>query len=146
MNNVCLIGRWTKEVDLRYTQDGKPVAMGRIAVKRPYNVPEGQPDTDFFNVIMFGKMAEAVAQYTGKGHLISVEGRLRSRTYEDKKRQKRSIVEVVANRIDFLQPKNGKAADEDVQSVLGGYPVDPDSAAGPFDDFGTFGGDDDPPF
>lgn len=145
MNNVCLVGRWAKEVDLRYTQDGKPVAVGRIAVKRPYNVPEGQPDTDFFNVVMFGKMAEAVAQYTDKGHLVSVEGRLRSRTYEDKKKQKRNVVEVVANRVDFLQPKNGKATDEDVQSVLGGYPVDQDTT-NPFDEDSGVIEEDDLPF
>lgn len=106
MNRVDLVGRWTKDVELRYTGSGTAVASCTLAVNRQFK-REGEPDADFFRIIMWKKDAENAAQYTGKGHLVAVEGRLQNRSYNAQDGTRRQITEVVANRIEFLAKPNG---------------------------------------
>lgn len=104
LNRVVLIGRLTKDPELRFTPDGTPVTTLRLAVSRPSS-KEGQPEADFFNVVVWRKLAELCSEYLGKGRLIAVEGRLRRREWKTAEGQPRSDVEVVATNIQFLDRK-----------------------------------------
>lgn len=102
MNNIAIIGNLVDAPELRYTQQSnKAVANMRIAVNNQYN----RDETYFFSVIAWNKLAELVANLT-KGQKIGVTGRLTSRTYERKEGGKATAVEIVADQIDFLTPKN----------------------------------------
>lgn len=108
MNKIILIGRMTKNAEVRYTQSNKAVAQFSLAVNRP-----GNKETDFINIIAWDKLGEIVQKYTHKGSLIAVEGRLQTRTYEDNNGNKKYITEVVANNINLLEPKNKQEQTEE---------------------------------
>lgn len=106
MNNVSLVGRWVADLELRYTQSGTAVAQGRLAVNRIFK-KEGQPDADFIGIVLWGKQAENAAQYTGKGSLVAITGRIQTRSYENNAGQKVYVTEIVVENIQFLSsPKN----------------------------------------
>lgn len=102
MNVVILIGRLTKDVELRYTQAGKAVATFTLAVDRPFTNQAGEREADFIPVVVWGKLAEHCANYLGKGRQAAVEGRMQTRFYEDQNGQRRRVTEVVANSVQFL--------------------------------------------
>lgn len=104
LNRVVLIGRLTKDPELRFTPDGTPVTTLRLAVSRPFT-KEGQPEADFFNVVVWRKLAELCSEHLGKGRLIAVEGRLRRREWKTADGQPRSDVEIVASNVQFLDRK-----------------------------------------
>ena len=114
MNVVILIGRLTKDVELRYTQAGKAVATFTLAVDRPFTNQAGERETDFIPVVVWGKSAEHCANYLGKGRQTAVEGRMQIRSYEDQKGQRRRVTEVVANSVQFLDraKESGDAKEE----------------------------------
>lgn len=103
-NNVMLIGRLTRNVELRYTQSGKPCASFSIAVNRPYST-NGQKETDFINIVAWDKLAENVNKYTSKGSLVGIEGRLQTRSFEGSDGKRKLITEVLAKNIQFLDTK-----------------------------------------
>ncbi len=112
LNRVVLIGRLAKDPELRFTPDGTPVTTLRLAVSRPF-AKEGQPDVDFFSVVVWRKLAELCSEYLGKGRLVAVEGRLRRREWKTAEGQPRSDVEIVASNIQFLDRKTeGETAKE----------------------------------
>lgn len=122
MNTVNLIGRWTRDVELRYTPSGKPVATGTLAVN------DGDR-ADFIPVVIWEKQAEAVANHHGrKGQQVGVSGRLQSRSYTTQDGQKRTVIEVVAARVDFL----GGAGQEQEPDAPMGAEVQPDDEDVPF--------------
>ena len=84
INRVVLVGRMTKDVDLRYTQTGKAVGNVTLAVSRPFTNEQGNRDADFIPIVIWGKAAENLANYMKKGNQIGVGGRIQTRTYEDK--------------------------------------------------------------
>ncbi|MBI9013612.1 MAG: single-stranded DNA-binding protein [Clostridiales bacterium] len=103
MNQVVLIGRLTRDPELRYIPgSGTPVTRFSIAVARQFK-KEGQPDADFFNIVVWGKPAESAAQYLVKGRLVAVNGNMRNNNYEDKNGVKHYNIEIVASRIEFLE-------------------------------------------
>lgn len=102
MNKIFLIGRLTKDVELKFTPAGKAVANFTIAVDRPFVNADGKKEADFIHVVVWGKQAENCAEYIGKGRLVAVEGRLQIRYYEDKEGQRKYITEVVADAVQFL--------------------------------------------
>lgn len=105
MNTVVLIGRWTRDVELRYTQGGRAVVNGTVAVN------EGRDQADFIPVVIWDKQAEAVANHHGrKGQMVGVTGRLQSRSYTTQDGQRRTVLEVVASRVDFLGSGQAPAA------------------------------------
>lgn len=108
MNKVCLMGRLTADPKLNQTANGTSFTAFTLAVPRPYKNAEGQRDADFISVMVWGKIAEIIAKSVKKGHRLGVDGVLRSRTYE-KDGVKRYITEVVANQIDFVEPKAAAA-------------------------------------
>ena len=105
MNTVILIGRLTKEVELRYTEKELPIANFTIAINRDYKNEKGEYETDFINCVVFQQSAKLMGEYTHKGDLIGIKGRLQTRNYEDKEGKKHYITEVIAERITFLQTK-----------------------------------------
>lgn len=98
MNHITLIGRLTKDPDLRYTNDGKPVCGFTLAVNRPFSKDEA----DFINCVVWGKSAENVAKYVSKGRQLAVEGRLQIRSYDGNDGQRKYVTEVVCERTEFL--------------------------------------------
>jgi single-strand DNA-binding protein len=112
MNRVFLIGNLTRAPELRYTPSGTAVADLRLAVNRDFTTQTGdkRQETSFLTVVVWGKQAEASGEYLDKGSPVLVEGRLQTRDWETKDGQKRSVVEVVAERIQFLGRSKGAPA------------------------------------
>lgn len=108
LNRVILIGRLTRDPELRYTPQGVPVASFALAVDRPFANQQGQREADFIDCIAWRKLAETVGNHLSKGRLVAVEGRLQVRSYTDKEGNKRKVAEVVADSVRFLdRPKDG---------------------------------------
>ncbi|MED4299767.1 single-stranded DNA-binding protein [Geobacillus stearothermophilus] len=101
MNRVVLVGRLTKDAELRYTPNGTAVASFTLAVNRPFVNQQGEREADFINVVAWRKIAENVANHTTKGSLIAVDGRLQTRSYE-KDGRRVYVTEVVADSVQFL--------------------------------------------
>lgn len=106
INTVILNGRLTEDCDLRYTPSGKAVGNFTIAVNRDFTNQQGDREADFINCVVWGKPAETFANYTRKGSLVSVAGRLQSRNYENQQGQKVFVTEVVVEHFDFLESKD----------------------------------------
>lgn len=107
-NRIILIGRLTRDPELRYVPSGAPVASFTLAVDRPFRDQQGNRETDFIDIVAWRKLAEQVSQYMSKGRMVAVEGRLQIRSYETQDGQKRKVAEVVADGIRFLD--RGKTA------------------------------------
>lgn len=104
LNRVTLVGRLTKDPELRRTSSGKAVASFTLAVNRNFKTGDGQ-EADFINCVCWGKVAENTANYCSKGSLVSVDGRLQTRTYENNQGQKVFVTEIVADSVQFLETK-----------------------------------------
>lgn len=105
LNRVVLVGRLTKDVELRYTPNGVAVGNFTMAVNRPFGNQEGKKEADFINCVVWRKQAENTANYTSKGNLIGIDGRLQTRSYENSEGKKVFITEVVCDSVQFLEPK-----------------------------------------
>ena len=106
MNKAILIGRLTRDPELRYTSSGRAVCQFSIAISRNYTNQQGQRDTDFINCVVWDKQAENLAKYITKGRLIAVDGRIQTRNYDNNEGKKVYVTEVLANNIQFLESKN----------------------------------------
>lgn len=106
MNKVMLLGRLTKDVELRYSTTDDPVAVGRytLAVNRPYK-REGEHEADFINIVAFGKLAEFADKYFKKGQQVSIVGRLQIRTFDDDNGKRQYFTEVIAEEQFFADSK-----------------------------------------
>ncbi|MDA8442799.1 MAG: single-stranded DNA-binding protein [Peptococcaceae bacterium] len=107
LNRIVLIGRLTKDPELRYTPNGAAVASFSLAVDRSRKNAQGERETDFINVVAWQKLGELCANYLSKGKLAAVEGELHIRSFDGQDGQKRWITEVVADNVRFLSPKDG---------------------------------------
>lgn len=119
MNKIVLIGRLTKDVEVRYTQSNVPVASFTLAVNRRFK-QEGQPDADFINVVAWNKTAEFCSNYFNKGQQIGLVGRIQTRNYEKEDGTKVYITEVVAEEVYFAGEKkeeHGEAYEEPTATV-----------------------------
>ncbi|HEX4841542.1 MAG TPA: single-stranded DNA-binding protein [bacterium] len=105
LNRIILIGRLTRDPELRYVPSGQPVAGFTLAVDRPFVNQQGERATDFIDIVAWRKLAEQVTQHLSKGRLVAVEGRLQIRSYETQDGQKRKVAEVVADAVRFLDRK-----------------------------------------
>lgn len=133
-NKVILIGRLTADPEMRYTPSGKPVVNFTLAVDRRAAAGGGQKETDFVNIVAWQKLAEICSQYLNKGKLIAIDGRLQTRSYENKEGQKVKTFEVVANDMQMLdRPKSGESAERAPASVpAAGAPDEPEMEDVPF--------------
>ena len=116
LNRVILIGRPTKNPELRYTPNGTPVAKFTLAVNRPYRDKQSNNLADFINIVAWRKLGELCAQYLSKGQLAAVEGRLEIRTYEDNHGNKQQITEVIADNVRFLESAKKNDTSEDASN------------------------------
>jgi single-strand DNA-binding protein len=143
LNRIVLIGRLTKDPELRYTPSGVATAQFTLAVDRNFKNKEGQRETDFINIVVYRQQAEHCATYLGKGKLAAVDGRLQIRTYDDNSGQRRWMTEVVADNVRFLSPREGGAP-------AGGAPAGSSAprrdGADDFDSFVEVSVEDDIPF
>ena len=98
MNNVVLIGRLTKDPELKYSQAGKAYCRFTVAVNREFN----REEADFINCLAFGKTAETIAEYLSKGKRIAIVGRIQTGSYNNKEGQRVNTFEVVADRFEFV--------------------------------------------
>lgn len=122
MNKVVLIGRLTADPQLKFTPGtGTAVATFTLAVNRRFK-KEGQPDADFIPIVVWGKQAESTANYMSKGKLLSVAGRIETRSYEAKDGGRRYVTEVVADEVSFLEygNKNSQATQQN-NGIQGDY-------------------------
>lgn len=144
MNKVILLGRLTRDPEMKNTTTGKTVTRFSLAVDRRFKNKDGQKEADFINIVVWGKQAEFAAQYLSKGSQISLSGRLESRSYEAQDGRRRYVTEVVADEINFVSSgkKDGgnsantqQSSDSTNMSVMG---LD--------EDFHLMADDDDIPF
>lgn len=109
LNRIVLIGRLTKDPELRYTPNGKAVAGFTLAVDRPFKNQQGEREADFISIVVWGTQAENCANYLAKGKLAAVDGRLQIRSFEGQDGQRRWVTEVVADTVRFLSPRDSSA-------------------------------------
>lgn len=113
INRVVLVGRLTKDPEFRTTQSGVDVATFTLAVNRNFTNAQGEREADFINIIVFRKQAHNVNNYLSKGKLAGVDGRIQSRSYENQEGRRIFVTEVVADSVQFLEPKNSNAGQQD---------------------------------
>lgn len=113
LNNVVIMGRLTRDPEVRHTQTGTAVASLTLACDRDFKPQNGEKETDFVDVVVWGKTADFAANYFTKGRMAIVEGRLQVRSWQDKDGNKRKTTEVVADRMYFGDSKQeGKQEDK----------------------------------
>ena len=105
MNKIVIMGRLTKDPEVRYTPSQKVVASLVLAVDRPFTGADGKREADFIPVVIWGKTAELVGNSCAKGHRLLVEGRLQIRNFDAKDGTKHWVTEVVANSVEFIERK-----------------------------------------
>lgn len=132
MNKVILMGRLTRDPEVRYSTSATPVAVARygLAVRRQYTKP-GEPDVDFFNIVAFGKSGEFAEKFLKKGQMISIVGRLQVNTWEDAQKAKHTSVDVIVEDQYFAEGKSknentSAAPSEPYQEVQGFAPINGD--------------------
>ena len=109
LNRIVLIGRLTRDPEMRYTPQGVPVASFSLAVDRPFTNQQGQRETDFIDCVAWRKLGETVGNHLTKGRLVAVEGRLQVRSYEAQDGSKRPAGEVVCDAVGFFdRPRDGQ--------------------------------------
>jgi len=107
MNKVVLIGRLTKDIELKYTQQGTAVATFTLAVDRRFKGKNGESETDFISVQLWRVQAENAAKYVGKGSQVAIFGRIQTRNYEANDGSKKYVTEVVGEEVQFLGKPSG---------------------------------------
>lgn len=120
INNVVIVGRLTKDPDMRYTGSGKAVATFTLAVNRDFRNGNGERDADFINCVIWGKSAETLVNYVKKGSLLGVTGRIQTRNYENQQNQRVYVIEIVAGTFQLLESKkqNEQRQNQDGESNL----------------------------
>lgn len=114
MNKVFLIGRLSRDPELRHTSNNTPVCQINMAISRP--VSQGKdPETDFINVVVWNKQAENLVKYVKKGNQIAIEGRIQTRSYDNEEGKKVYITEVLANHVEFIGSNSNKTNDNQTQ-------------------------------
>lgn len=106
INNVVMTGRLTKDVDLRYTSSGTAVGTFNLAVERSFKTQQGEKETDFIQCQIWRKAAENFANFTRKGSLVGIEGRIQTRNYENQQGQRVYVTEVIVEKFTLLEPRD----------------------------------------
>ena len=142
MNKVFLIGRLSRDPELRHTTSGMAVCQINVAISR--RTAQGRdPETDFINVVVWDKQAENVAKYLAKGRQVAVEGRIQTRSYDNNEGKKTYVTEVVANNVEFLgsvSDNNRSTSNNMEENPFDAMPMDEPTTTNVDDDpFATFG-------
>ena len=114
MNKVFLIGNLTRDPELRETPSGVPMCRFAIAVTRPYSSQDGERQTDFFECTAWRGLGETIARFTKKGNKVAVVGHIQIRNYEDNQGVKRTAVDIIAQDVEFLSPRENDDGFDDV--------------------------------
>lgn len=110
MNKVVLIGRLTRDPELRYTASGVAVCTFTLAVDRGFGARDGEQQADFIPIVTWRKIAESCGKYLAKGRLVAVAGRIQVRNYETQDGQRRYVTEVVGDEVRFLSRNAGESS------------------------------------
>ncbi|MGN1000800.1 MAG: single-stranded DNA-binding protein [Bacilli bacterium] len=143
MNKVFLIGRLTRDPELRYTSSNLPVATFSIAVNRTFANQAGEREADFINIVVWRKQAENVKNYLKQGSQVAIDGRIQTRSYDGEDGKKRYVTEVVADNVQFLDTKgsrenfNNSESEVTPNSFSEEVPQTTDIKNDPFADFGS---------
>jgi single-strand DNA-binding protein len=135
LNKAILIGRLTRDPELRYTPSGAAVCTFTLAVDRSYTNQQGEREADFISIVVWRDLAETCGKYLVKGRLVAVSGRLQVRNYEGKDGQRRYVTEVVAEEVQFLERSQDKQHSSPAGSdtgVLDGFVPVPNDNELPF--------------
>lgn len=124
LNKVMLIGNLTRDPELRYVPNGTAVANFSVAVNRTYKDSNGEKkqETSFVRIVVWGKRAEVCGEYLTKGKPVFIEGRLKSRTWEDQAGNKKSALDVVADNVQFLAHKKDQKQNQEEEPAGEGAP------------------------
>lgn len=125
LNRVILIGRLTKDPELRYTSNGIATTGFTLAIDRPYSSQGGERETDFIPVVTWRQLAETCSNYLRKGRLTAVEGRIQVRNYENNEGKRVYVTEIVADNVRFLERSQTTAEEPDPHNEQQGYSKDP---------------------
>ena len=124
LNRVILIGRLTRDPELRYTPSGVAITQFTLAVDRPFSNQQKEREADFIPVVTWRQLAETCANYLRKGRLTAVEGRIQVRNYDNNEGKRVYVTEVIADNVRFLESSGSANANrEDYQGQGGGYPA-----------------------
>ena len=129
LNKITIIGNIGSDPEMRFTPNGKPVTSFTVATNWVYTTPEGErkQETEWFNVVAWNRLAEQCNQFLGKGRLVYAEGRIHTRSWEGQDGQQHSRMEVIANRVIFLDRRSTGALPEDrAAEDAGGGDLEPD--------------------
>ena len=122
LNFVALLGRITKDLELKSTQNGTSVLQFTVAVDRDFVKQGEERQTDFISCVAFKQTAEFISKFFGKGRMIAVEGRLQTRSYDDKNGTKHNVTEVIVNKASFTGEKAEQRQEQKQDALeLGGY-------------------------
>lgn len=126
INNVVLIGRLTRDVDLRHTPRNQAVGQFTLAVNWNFKNQNGEYDADFINCVIWGKSAENFANWTKKGNLVGITGRVQTRNYENQQGQRVYVTEVVAESFQLLEKRDNSANQNSMaEQMLPSFAGDP---------------------
>jgi single-strand DNA-binding protein len=145
LNKVILIGRLTKDPEVRYTNANTPVASFTLAVNRNFKNKDGNYDADFINIVAWRKLAELCSNSLHKGSLIAVTGRIQTNSFDGKDGVRRYTTDVLADEIAFLEKKNARSFDKDDNNNNALYEKQDNNYGIPVDGFNPID-DDDLPF
>lgn len=115
INNVTLVGRLTKDVELKYTPANQAVAQFVLAVNRTFKNANGERESDFINCVIWRKSAENLANWVKKGNLIGITGRIQTRNYENQQGQRVYVTEVIAENFQMLESRNQQQGQQQAQ-------------------------------
>ena len=125
INRAILVGRLTRDPELRYTQGGAAVANFTVAVNRTFTNAQGKREADFINCIIWRKAAENFANFTHKGSLVGIDGRIQTRNYENQQGQRVYVTEVVVENFSLLESRNDAENQQQNSSSTNGYSHQP---------------------
>lgn len=123
INRVVLVGRLTKDPELKYSQSGIGICNFTVAVNRNFKTQDGK-DADFINCVVFKKAAESLANYQRKGNQVGVEGRIQTRSYENNEGKTVFVTEVLADSVQFLDPKTSHSENKQENTSQGAEQID----------------------
>lgn len=137
MNKAFLVGRLTKDPELRYLSDNTAVVNFTIAINRLFTNQSGERDADFINIVVWRKQAENVKKYVSKGSLVAIDGRIQTRNYENQEGKRVYVTEVVADNVQFLDSKGQRVATQGLMPDVNNQEISTTNVSDePFADFG----------
>ena len=118
MNKILLVGRLTRDPEVRTMPNGNAVANFSIAVNRNFKNKDGNVEADFINIVVFGRQVESIQKYVFKGSQVGIEGRIQTRSYDAQDGSKRYVTEVVADNVEFLGSRNQSEGSSPVNAYV----------------------------